>query len=397
MARNNKRPPRDYDHETLRRERAYGFFWYDWLWRVLRPALVLLTSLCLVGGLLMAGWAVLNRRFVAPVDPADATPRAFVVKSGSSLTRVSSDLEAAGLVRSKTVFKYLADFVGVGQKLQPGEYSISRAMTMREIMDLFAAGDGRPTTKRITVIPGWTVEDIAERFAADGVIPDRDAFLRLCRTGETYRDYYYVADVLASPKANQRRYILEGYLSPNTYEIYADATADDIIKKLLSQTEAAFPATYFERAEELGLTMDQVLTLASLIEKEGKTADFARVSAVFHNRLTQNMALGSDVTIKYVLGTKKMVLNNQDLAVTSAYNTYANKGLPVGPICNPSGDAVLAALYPDEQFVAQKYLYFCSADPNTGALVFSRTQKEHDAAVAQYRPLWEAFDQGRGL
>lgn len=86
--------------------------------------------------------------------------------------------------------------------------------------------------------------------------------------------------------------MLEGYLSPNTYEVYTSATADDIIKKLLAQTEAVYPATYDERAEELGLTMDQVLTLASMIEKEAKTADFAKVSAVFHNRLKQNMTLG---------------------------------------------------------------------------------------------------------
>ena len=145
------------------------------------------------------------------------------------------------------------------------------------------------------------------------------------------------------------------------------------------------------------MTMDQVFSLASMIEKEAKKADFARVSAVFHNRLKEKMTLGSDVTIKYVSGSQKMVLTAQDLSVDSPYNTYQRMGLPIGPICNPSMDAVIAALYPDEQYVAQKYLYFCSKDPDSGELHFSCTLKEHEAAVAMYRPLWEEYDRSRGL
>ncbi len=392
-----KKSRRYLDEKSLHEQRSYGFFWYDWIWRLLRPVLVLVCSLCIVGGLLYTGWTMVEQQFVLPVTPGDTTPVTFQVKSGSSLTRVSSDLKEAGLVRNKTVFKYLGDFRGMGQRLQPGEYTLTRAMTMQQIMDALTSGDGKPNTRSITVIPGWTIEDIADKFAADGVIKSRDEFLSLCKVGTQYKDYYYIADVLATPKANQRKYVLEGYLSPNTYEIFTNATADDIIKKLLSQTEAAFPATYFERAEDLGLTMDQVLIIASMIEKEAKTQDFPKVSAVFHNRLKANMTLGSDVTIKYALNSKKMALSSEDLAINSAFNTYTNKGLPVGPICNPSGDAIVAALYPDEQFIAQKYQYFCSANPDTGALVFSKTLKEHEKAVALYSPLWVEYDKSRGL
>ena len=392
-----RKPPRDYDHKTLHEERSYGFFWYDWIWRLLRPLLIFGCALCIVGGLVMTGWNWVDQHFIAPVDAQDTQVRTFVVSSGSSLSRVAENLEGAGLVRNHSVFKYFVDFMGKGQKIQPGEYELTRAMTLQELTDRLSTGDGKPVTARITVIPGWTIEDIAERFAADGVITSKDAFLALCRTGEAYKDYYYIADVLATPRANQRRYALEGYLSPNTYEIYTNATTDDIIKKLLGQTEAAFPATYFERAEELNMTMDQVITLASMIEKEAKTADFAKVSAIFHTRLNENMTLGSDVTIKYVLNTRKMALSGDDLAVNSAYNTYTNRGLPLGPICNPSTDAIVAALYPDAQFLAQKYRYFCSADPATGELVFARTLEEHNANVAVYSPLWRAFDESRGL
>ena len=143
--------------------------------------------------------------------------------------------------------------------------------------------------------------------------------------------------------------------------------------------------------------MDEIFTLASMIEKEAKTADFAKVSAVFHNRLKTGMTLGSDVTIKYASGSEKMALTDSDLSLDSPYNTYRHKGLPVGPICNPSMDAVIAALYPNEQFVAQKYLYFCSTDPDSGELHFSKTLEEHEAVVSYWRSKWEEYDRSRGL
>jgi UPF0755 protein len=148
--------------------------------------------------------------------------------------------------------------------------------------------------------------------------------------------------------------------------------------------------------EDIGMTMDEVITLASMIEKEAKTADFKKVSAIFHNRLNSGMTLGSDVTIKYVTGTSRMSLNSEDLKVNSRYNTYTYAGLPIGPICNPSAAAIEAALYPDESFVAEKYLYFCSKDPDTGELYFSKTLAEHEAAVSIYAPLWKAYDEKTG-
>ncbi|WP_102411523.1 endolytic transglycosylase MltG [Beduinella massiliensis] len=397
MGKKQKKVPRDYDHKTLHEERSYGFFWYDWLWAVLRPLVVFTASLAIVCGLLMTGWSFVSDHFVGPVNAEDQTPVTFTVSSGSSLSRVSRELEEAGLIHNRTVFKYVTDFMGKGQRIQSGEYMLAKSMDMMEIMDQLTTGDGKPNTARITIIPGWTVEDIAAQLFKDGIIKTEEEFLTLCKTGENYKDYYYIADVLGSPNVSQRKYVLEGYLSPNTYEVYTSATADDIIKKLLAQTEAVYPATYDERAEELGLTMDQVLTLASMIEKEAKTADFAKVSAVFHNRLKQNMTLGSDVTIKYYLNSRKMALSDEELAVNTGYNTYKNKGLPTGPICNPSTDAIIAALYPDEQYRQQGYLYFCSKDPNSGELHFSKTLEEHEAAVSMYRPLWIEYDKSRGI
>jgi len=350
-----------------------------------------------MAGVVMGVWNWVNRNYLAPVDAADQNEITFVVSSGSSLTRVANNLEEAGLIHNRTVFKYVADFLGYGQKIQAGEYKVNRAMTMQQIMELLTTGDGNPITRNITIIPGWTVRDIAAYLAEQKVIENEEVFLGLCRAGTSFSEYYYVADVLASQNVTLRQYALEGYLAPDTYEIYTTATAEDVIRKLLSQTEAVFNEEYHVRAEQLRMTMDEVLTLASMIEKEAKTADFAKVSAVFHNRLKKNMNLGSDVTVKYASGVKRMALTDSDLKVSSPYNTYLMKGLPLGPICSPSPAAIRAALYPDEQYVQDEYLYFCSKDPDTGELHFSRTLQEHELAVSIYAPLWQAYDREKGV
>ena len=397
MAKKKKRGGRRITEHELHERRRYGFFWYDWIWKLLRPALVFLTSFVIVCGLVYTGWEKVDSMFFAPVDAEDTRMEAFEVASGSSLSSVSRQLEEAGLIHNHTVFKYMADFMGMGQKIQSGDYELSRSMSATEILDQLISGDGKPLTTRITIIPGWTIEDIAAYLVEQKILAKPDEFLALCRTGESYSGYYFIEEMMKTGDTGKRLYALEGYLSPNTYEIYTSSGADTIIKRLLSQTEAAYSLSYDERAQALGLTMDEVFTLASMIEKEAKKAEFAKVSAVFHNRLKQKMTLGSDVTIKYVSGSDKMVLGGSDLDVDSPYNTYKYKGLPIGPICNPSMDAVIAALYPDEQFLAQKYLYFCSTDPDSGSLHFSRTLEEHEAAVAMYRPLWEEYDKRRGL
>jgi len=393
----NARPlQEEYSYEQLREEREYGFFWYDWLWSFVRPVLIGACVLVVVVGIVTLAWNAVNERFVAPVDITDTTDIVFEVKSGNSLTRVANNLEAAGLVRNRSVFKYYADFLGLGQKIQAGTYILNKSMTIGEIADRLTSGDGTPLVRQITIIEGWTVEDIAAYFAREGIIKNEEEMLSLCRSGDEYNAYYYIADVKGTPNANERLYALEGYLAPDTYEVYTSATVQDILRKLLSQTEAVFRDEWHVRAQELNMTMDQIITLASMIEKEAKTADFKRVSAVFHNRLNTNMTLGSDVTIKYVTGTTRMSLTREDLAVNSRYNTYVHAGLPLGPICNPSAAAIEAALYPDESFVAQQYLYFCSKDPNTSELYFSKTLAEHEAAVRIYAPLWQAYDEKTG-
>ena len=388
---------KDYTYRSVRDERRYGVFWYSALWGILRPVLVGLTVLVLVAGICITVWNHLYGEFAAPVDAEDASGYEFEITSGQSLNRVSANLEEAGLIRSKTVFKYYCDFAGMGQKIQVGTYTLRRDMTMAEIAEQLTAGDGNPLVRNITLIPGESIEEFAAKLVKNGVLESGDRFLELCRTGEEFKDYYYIADILSGGNASQRKYALEGYLAPNTYEVYTSADEEEIIRKLLSQTEAVFPEEYQEQAETLGMTMDQILTLASMVEKEAKEQDFARVSAVFHNRLRAGMKLESDVTVHYITGVRRMSLTEEDLNRADAYNTYLYRGLPPGPICNPSPAAIKAALYPDQTLVAEKYLFFCAKEPESGELYFSRTLEEHERAVAVYAPLWKQYDQTRGL
>lgn len=392
-----KKQRRRYDHQSLYEERQYGLYWYDWLWKIARPALIVAGAALIIAGVLLTGWNALGEKFFWPVDENDTTPVNFVVESGSSLTTVTNNLEEQGLIRNRSVLKYLMDFQGMSQKVQTGEYTLSKNMTVNEIIEKLTSGDGNPLTSRITIIPGWTVEDIADYLVKLGVAENKEAFYAACNDKETYGKYYYIDEVLQSGKAGQRTYLLEGYLAPDTYEIYNTATLDNVIQKLISQTEVVFNAEFHAKAEELGMTMDEIITLASMIEKEAKKDDFARVSAVFHNRLKTGMKLQSDVTVQYFTHSQKMALTDTQLSVSSPYNTYENAGLPIGPICNPSKDAIRAALYPDESFIAEQYLYFCSMDPREGTLYFSKTLEQHNEAVRLYRPLWIEYDNERGV
>jgi len=387
-----RRTTDDYGQET-----GSGLNWTSGLWHVLRPILVGLTVLVVTAGIGMTAWNYLYGHFLAPVDQEDQSEYAFAVSGGESLNRVASNLEQAGLIRNRTIFKYYCDFAGMAQKFQVGNYSLRKNMTMGEIADLLTTGDGNPLVRNITLIPGETVEEFAAKLVKNNVLESTDAFLAACRDGKKFRDYYYIEDVLTTGRPGERKYVLEGYLAPNTYEVYVTATEEEIIRKLLSQTEAAFPAELQDRATELGWTMDQALTLASMIEKEAGKADFARVSAVFHNRLKSGMKLESDVTIHYVTGIRKMALTGADTAVSSPYNTYQISGLPVGPICNPSPEAIRAALYPDEEMIAENYLFFCAKEPASGELYFSKTLDQHNRAVEAYAPLWQKYDQDRGI
>lgn len=366
--------------------------WKRRLWLFMRPLLIGAISLCIVGGLVYFGYNFLMDKFYRPVNLGDQNSVVLEIKPGSNTSVIADSLFLSDLIKNKAVFKVYVDFMGKGGKLRSGKYTLTRNMGIEEIVDRLVAGDGtKQSVVKIRVIEGMTIQDMADSLVSKGVLKDNKRFLQLTRSGESFKDLDFIKAIPILP-SKERRYLLEGYLFPDTYEIYEGASEESIIKKLLNRFYNVFTDEYIARAKELGMTMDQVVTLASMIEKEAKTADFKKVSAVFHNRLVEKQKLESCATVQYIKGIKRLNLTEADISIDSLFNTYKYAGLPLGPICNPGKTAIEAALYPDEAYIQEKYLYFCLKDPAIGELVFTKTLKEHLAEVEKYRALWVAFD-----
>lgn len=411
---NRKRPsayrPERYSKRTLHDEREYGFYWYEWLWKLLRPVVVFLCSLLIVIGLVTTLWNKVDEMLFQPVEPGSTRSVQFVIESGDSITTIGKNLEKNNLLRNSSVFKYIVQFKGLTSAISYGTYELSPGMDVYEIVDELSSGS-QTNERTITIIPGWTVEDIADYLVEEGAISSRDEFLALCNEPEKFTRYSYaLAGAYESGALTGRRYALEGYLAPDTYRVFRSADAESIIKTLLSQGNTVVDRVFYTDHSQYtvdadglyteveiyhsDLSMDEVIILASMIEKEaGSKADYARVSAVFYNRLANGWKLESDATINYITRKDALVLSESELAIESAYNTYYVDALPEGPICNPSQAALDAALYPDMDYINGGYMYFCAKDPESGELAFAVTREEHEANVALYRPAWQAYDE----
>ncbi|NLT16129.1 MAG: endolytic transglycosylase MltG [Clostridiales bacterium] len=330
-----------------------------------------------------------------PASLLDSSNVEVTIKSNSSVSTIAKTLHEHGLIRNPTVFKLMVDFYNQGSNLKAGDYVFKRTMTPREIMYKLAAGESKPRVVRFTTIEGYTVEEEAESLKKDKFIATTDVFLSLAKTGEDFMAYDFISEI-PQESAVKRRYRLEGYLFPDTYEIFLGASEKTIMAKQIAQFNKVFSDKYRVRAEQMGMTIDQVVILASVIQKEANPSEFKKVSAVLHNRLKKGMPLQSCASVQYAKGVKRMNLTAEDLAFDSPYNTYKYAGYPAGPICNPSEQAIEDALYPDESFLAQNYLYFCNKDPDDGELAFSKTLEEHEQNVEKYRPLWIDFDKEHG-
>ena len=390
-----------YNQRTLHKEREYGFYWYSWLWKIIRPVLIFAISAIITVGLFVNGWFVVYDNFLKPMDPDDTATVPFVIEKGNTVTRIAKNLSEQGLLRNQGIFKYLVMFRGVTSDIQYGTYQISPSMNVSEIVDIISSGSSSET-RVIRIIPGWTVEDIAQYLVSVQAITDVDEFYRLCNSVDYFgANSHQVAQAIAAGTTTNRKYLLEGYLAPDTYQVFSNASAESLLRTLLGQTEIVMDRLYAsvesgEYDEEelpVSLTQDEIIILASMIAKEAVTAeDRGRVSAVFYNRLAAGMRLESDPTVKYMTGSTDFILSSGEMSMVTPYNTYVIPGLPIGPICNPSPAALEAALHPNKNYIDENYLYFCSTDPRKGVLHFSKTLEEHNAAVAQYWPLWEAYD-----
>jgi UPF0755 protein len=248
-----------------------------------------------------------------------------------------------------------------------GTYELNKSMNLDEIAAVLMAGN-LARTKSFTIPEGYNIIQIAKALEAAGICT-ADEFYNEAENGVF--DYLFLADC---PPGTER---LEGFLYPETYEVYEDATAHDVIAKMLGQFDLLFSAAdhpnYYDRAAELGMSVRDVVTMGSIIERESvKPEERPLMAGVFYNRLNQGMMLQSCATIQYILGEPKEFLTNADTQIESPYNTYLHEGLPPGPICNPRMASIEAALYPDDN----DFVYFVLSPDLDGSHRFSADYNE---------------------
>ncbi len=370
----------------------------------LRSVTISLIALGLALVIVLVGFFTLKHNYFDPVDEENTMPVRVEIPLGSSVSTIADTLYEKEIIRNTAVFKLYVDFNDMSSKMQAGTYDLNRSMTMDDVIAILGTGTSNISVTTFTVTEGMTISDMANMFIESGILDDQTDFLEICETGVGVDSLVFLkpdtgvdetAQTTDAAKSNVR-YLLEGYLFPDTYEIYINSAPETIINKMLNRFQSVFSSDYIARAEQIGMSIDEVVTLASIIEREGKPQDFKKISAVFHNRLKKDDKLQSCATLQYVVGIRKLQFSQSEIDTASPYNTYINAGLPAGPISNPGKQAIEAALYPDEDYLADGYYFFCSKDPESGELAFAKTYSEHEKNVAMYEDLWAAYDAALG-
>lgn len=300
----------------------------------------------------------------APVSTGKGQNLTVTVKPEMTVKDIGEVLFQNGIIHNATLFRIVVKFQGVEKSLQAGDYALNPGMSITDIIDKMVKGE---TVYRLLTIPeGYTVEQIAKLLDEQGV-GNGPRFKALARKYAPFDYMGHLPEII---------YASEGYIFPDTYRITGGMTETDILEILVASFDKKFAPEMRERAKTLGLSLHQVVTLASLVEKEAKLAKERPVIAgVFFNRLKQGMPLQSCPTVQYILGYHKPELTIADTQIASPYNTYQNPGLPPGPIASPGMAALQAVLYPADT----PYLYFVAA--KDGSHRFSKTYEEHLAAI----------------
>jgi UPF0755 protein len=300
--------------------------------------------------------------------------QSFNIKEGEGVNPIASSLNHAGLVSNRIWFEIYIWSKNKESIIVAGTYDLKPSMTIPEIVDTITTGKGKKEDQSITIIEGWDNNQIGEYLSSKGISSKED-FLNEAALVEKYRPYFAFLQDLPTKRS------LEGYLFPDTYNVVLGKTnANQLIYKMLTNFDKKFTDSLLEDVKKSGHSLDDVVIMASIIEKEvPKEQDRKIVSGIFWKRISQKQPLGSCATIGYVLGVNKKQYTYEDTRVDSPYNTYLNKGLPPGPIGNPGISAIIAALYPQDS----EYGYFLS-DPKSGETIFSRTLDEHNRAKVQH-------------
>lgn len=314
-----------------------------------------------------------------------------VVESGDSTSDIADKLLEKGLISNKLVFSLMSKINGFDGAYVAGTHYLLKSYSYDEIMFFMTL---ESATVAVTIPEGATYVQVKKILHKAGLTFNDEEFDQCMNSPNMFVDFDFIADIEIN---EDRDYILAGYLYPDTYMFDINAKPETIIRRFLSNMRNKLYEEYYKRAKGLKMSMDQVITLASIIQMEtGKPLDMMYISAVFHNRLKSKdkslRKFGSSATINYLIelkgGKKTLLHSNEDLKIDSPYNTYTHEGLPPGPICMPGLDAISAALYPEP---GSGYLYFCAT--GDGGTAFATTLKQHNKNVAKYKDNWTKHDQ----
>jgi UPF0755 protein len=317
-------------------------------------------------GLLALVWIIVGMLYFQASRPMsdDNELQVFEVVPGMTLKRVSQELSRQNLIRSASAFQAIALIQDKQKLIMVGEYNVSPSMLPADILKRISSG--KTVLHPVTIPEGYRITEIADLLEKQD-LADKENFLQQAKNMKL------VTGVSADS--------LEGYLFPETYHFGKFTTEATIVKKMVETfKERALKQEFLKRAREMGFSYHEIITLASLIEKEtGKDSERKQISSVFHNRLKKNMRLQTDPTVIYAIENFDGNIRKRDLKIDSPYNTYRYKGLPPGPIASPGLKSIIAALYPTKS----SNLYFVSRQD--GSHQFSATLNEHNRAVQKYQ------------
>jgi len=339
-----------------------------WLFR--DGIIVVITALVVFAVFTQMAWFTVRR---------DMGDRVLVeIRDGAPLIEISRSLNKAGVIRSAGKFTLVVRLLGLTENLQAGTYEFGPRLSELDV--LLALRYGEVAGRVVTIPEGFRASQIAALLERK-VNLDAGEFMELVHDPEVMRSFG-----ISAPS-------LEGYLHPDTYRLRLDATPRDAVIMMVEETLRFMDAARVARAESLGMTVHEALTLASIVEAEALfDRERARISAVYHNRLSHGWRLEADPTVRYALGKYGRKLYFKDLETDSPYNTYRNPGLPPGPICNPGNASIVATLHPDAD--SDDFFFVANGD---GTHTFTRTFSEHVKAKERARALQEARERGFSL
>ena len=293
----------------------------------------------------------------------------FSVSRGDDFREIGKKLEETGLIKNSFLFEFYALLSGKFRNFQAGSYYFCSNESVVDIADTIYLG--KTVQKKLTIIEGWNLEDIADYLEGLEIV-DKDDFLKKTKSFEFDNSFSFLED-------RPENASLEGYLFPDTYFLPYDVDKNSIIKILLSNFDNKLGDDLREKIKNQEKSIFEIITIASLIEKEVRTfEDKKLVSGIIRKRLNIGMPLQIDATVSYITGRKTTKISITETQIDSPYNTYKYRGLPIGPICNPGLESIKAAVFPEET----EYLFYLSKPD--GETVFSKTLQEHNIAKNKY-------------